>query len=92
MFYPPENIYVKYKIIRMLLSPFCNNFFLLPASHMQSACRAGEPSNNNGKLSDMFISFYLWTLIFEYVNDEGFIVFLNDQKDVGRCVKKGKII
>jgi hypothetical protein len=57
----------------MLLSPFCNSVFLLPASHMLSTIRAGEPSSAKSMLINIFISFCLCALIIQFVNDEGFM-------------------
>ena len=66
----------------MLLTPFYNGVFLLPASHMLSTGRAGEPSFDklepsvilpSVNLRARFISFCLCTLITEYINDEGFM-------------------
>jgi hypothetical protein len=58
----------------MLLSPFCNSVFLLPASHMLSTIRAGEPSSAKSMLSNLLIAFCLGNLIIQVVNDEGFIL------------------
>ena len=46
--------------------------FLLPASHMLSTVRAGEPSFAKSLLSNIFISFCLCDLIIQAVSDEGF--------------------
>jgi hypothetical protein len=57
----------------MLLTPSCNDDFLLPASHMLSTIRAGEPSSAKLMLSIIFIAFCLGNLIIQVANDEDFI-------------------